>query len=442
MTARAVHVAAVAVATAGWIGLALSAQLVADPTEFMSVPEGWRPPAAALAIWALGLIGLASASWNPLAGLVVLFLFEYAVPRYTLQYQLMLQLHLPELTALLTLAGWLVWRRQTAEPWPSGGRAVWWLLAALILWAGISAAAAALSGDVWHPARTQHPLRYLVAAVAFIVAATCLRRPIQFAIGGLVLGACVLLRALLTPGGVRLDGDLGALVAVAAPLSVAALLLGGPAVRVCAGLAAASLVGILTLTRNRGGVVGLAAAGVALLALAPSWRTRALAVLALAAALALPLSHQEYRGRFEELWAGGVRSGSAGERLDLWDTAGRMVRDHPWSGVGPGNFPSRVQLYRPDLARLGAHNTVIAMFAETGVIGGTLFVLLFGSGLVLAARTAWLDDGWRATAAMAVGGALVGYLGAGMFVGRQTQIVAYVLLGAVVALRSRYSTQP
>jgi O-antigen ligase len=99
-----------------------------------------------------------------------------------------------------------------------------------------------------------------------------------------------------------------------------------------------------------------------------------------------------------------------------------------------------VRAYDKGLGRLGAHNTVVAMFAETGWVGGTLFVALFVAGFAGAAATAWRGEGWRAPAAVAAGAALAGYLGAGMFVGRQTQVVAYALLGAVVALQSRYST--
>jgi O-antigen ligase len=117
-----------------------------------------------------------------------------------------------------------------------------------------------------------------------------------------------------------------------------------------------------------------------------------------------------------------------------------MLHDHPLAGVGPGNFPSRVRAYDKGLGRRGAHNTVVAMFAETGWVGGTLFVALFVAGFAGAAATAWRGKAWRAPAAVAAGAALAGYLGAGMFVGRQTQVVAYALLGAVVALQSRYST--
>jgi hypothetical protein len=441
MTGQRAHAVAVVLSAAVLTGLMLTVQATADPTEFIRAPADWSPSSSIVGVCCLGLLAIAAASYQPLVGVLIIFAFEYGVPRYTPEYQFMLQLRIPEVAAALTLSGWLVWRRQQGLAWPPI-RVLEWGMAALVGWVIVSAIVAALSNQPWQPSRTQHPSRFGVAAIAFLVSAHGLRSQGHFVWAAFALGGCVLVRALLTPGGVTLDGDVGALVAIATPLLAIPLVIGRITTRTLATLVTAGLLIVLALTRNRGGAVGLAAAGLALVILAPSWRLRALAVIPLALALLVPLTNQQYAARFAELVAGGVRVGSAGERLMIWEAADQMIADHPVTGVGPGNFAARVGSYRPGLARMGPHNTVLAMFAETGIVGGTIFVLLFGAALFLAASTAWWTKGWTAVAAMAIGSALVGYLVAGMFVGRQTQVVGYVLLGAVSALKSRYSTGP
>lgn len=440
MSARHLHLTGVVIAAILWLGLAWTTPFVRDPTEYISVQAGWRPSAVMFVIWAVGLASLALTSRQPLTGIATLFLFEYGVPRYTADYQFMLQLRLPELAAAFTFAGWLIWRRERGAAWLPDRPLLPGLMAALLVWVALSAIAAATSGEVWQPSRTQHPLRFAVAAIAFFVCAHCLRTRVQLAAGIAAFWGAVATRVLLTPGGIGLDGDLGALVAVAAPLAVFPVVAGGWWLRSMALASTGGLLAVLAATRNRGGAVGLTLAALSFVVLAPTWRWRLLALGPIVLALAVPFTSSEYRARFDDLLSRGVRTGSAGERLELWEAAGRMLHDHPLAGVGPGNFPSRVRAYDKGLGRRGAHNTVVAMFAETGWVGGTLFVALFVAGFAGAAATAWRGKAWRAPAAVAAGAALAGYLGAGMFVGRQTQVVAYALLGAVVALQSRYST--
>lgn len=78
---------------------------------------------------------------------------------------------------------------------------------------------------------------------------------------------------------------------------------------------------------------------------------------------------------------------SNSERVLLWKSAWNMFRDHPLLGVGPGNF---VEVYRPYYIspdakepELGhAHNNFMQMLAETGIIGLSAFVYMFGYILV------------------------------------------------------------
>jgi len=190
---------------------------------------------------------------------------------------------------------------------------------------------------------------------------------------------------------------------------------------------AAVLIGAsIVLSLSRGAWLGVAlACGIMLAAASP--RTRRLLV-PLAAALLLLFSLAslgvlpavladrlgivaEYFGPFDvrraevtpENWA-------IVERMAHWQAAWDMFRDHPWLGVGPGNYATAYEEYfLPGwLEPLGhAHNYYLNLAAETGVVGlaGYLLVLALGFRAAvqgLAARTAF----WRAVA-LGVLGSLV-----------------------------------
>ena len=75
-------------------------------------------------------------------------------------------------------------------------------------------------------------------------------------------------------------------------------------------------------------------------------------------------------------------------RLTIWETAGRMIIDRPWTGIGAGMFAAIYDRYstRPDDPyRTGgsfghvfhAHNVYISITAETGVIGLLGIIIAF-----------------------------------------------------------------
>jgi O-antigen ligase len=85
-------------------------------------------------------------------------------------------------------------------------------------------------------------------------------------------------------------------------------------------------------------------------------------------------------------------------RTDLWAVGIRMVEAHPIGGVGGGNFvvssihylledpgaikQSRYIVDHPEVA----HNTFLQVSAETGLVGGGLFTLLFVNSFLYALR--------------------------------------------------------
>ena len=68
------------------------------------------------------------------------------------------------------------------------------------------------------------------------------------------------------------------------------------------------------------------------------------------------------------------------ERLAHWQVAFAMMRDHPWLGVGFGNYGAYYEQYRLLywVNALGhAHNYYLNIFAETGVIGLGTYLLMW-----------------------------------------------------------------
>ena len=65
---------------------------------------------------------------------------------------------------------------------------------------------------------------------------------------------------------------------------------------------------------------------------------------------------------------------SSENRIEQWHAAARMVKAHPFLGVGPFEAAGEMRNYG-GIRGLAIHNTIIQAFAETGIPGGILFVL-------------------------------------------------------------------
>ena len=53
-----------------------------------------------------------------------------------------------------------------------------------------------------------------------------------------------------------------------------------------------------------------------------------------------------------------------------------MFRDHPFTGVGLGRYPREMGAYGGGRTPENAHNFFLQQFAETGLLGGALFIAL------------------------------------------------------------------
>jgi O-antigen ligase len=97
------------------------------------------------------------------------------------------------------------------------------------------------------------------------------------------------------------------------------------------------------------------------------------------------------------------------ERLGHWQAGAAMFSDHPWLGVGIGNYPAAYPAYaRPHFYdALGhAHNIYLNFLAETGILGAGAFALFWLAALWLAWRRTRRTHGYEAALAVGVLGTL------------------------------------
>lgn len=84
-----------------------------------------------------------------------------------------------------------------------------------------------------------------------------------------------------------------------------------------------------------------------------------------------------------------IAGGTLGDRLPIWRAGWRVLADHPVAGVGLGGFPEAVARHLTYASV--AHNTVLSVLVELGVVGGALFLAALASVLLGAWRGAARD---------------------------------------------------
>jgi O-antigen ligase len=98
------------------------------------------------------------------------------------------------------------------------------------------------------------------------------------------------------------------------------------------------------------------------------------------------------------------------ERMAHWQSAVEMWADHPWLGVGIGNYATAYPRYALPLWPLPlghAHNYYLNMGAEAGMLGLLSYLLLWGSALALSWQATRRATGWCWGVALGVLGVLV-----------------------------------
>jgi putative inorganic carbon (HCO3(-)) transporter len=213
----------------------------------------------------------------------------------------------------------------------------------------------------------------------------------------------------------------------ALPLALAiALLLARDSLGRWAQAATALLAAGVLLSFSRGAWLGVGCAAAVMLAVASARSRRwlvplgaALLLFAVVGALGLlPASIAErinvvaeYFGPFDvrnvdlnsENW-------SVVERMAHWQAAWYMFLDHPWLGIGPGNYSTAYeQYYLPGwLEPLGhAHNYYLNLAAELGLIGLSAYLLVLALAIRAAIRGLRATDPFWRTVALGTLGSLV-----------------------------------
>ena len=156
----------------------------------------------------------------------------------------------------------------------------------------------------------------------------------------------------------------------------------------------AALLGVAVdgATQSRGGWLGMAiGVGVVIWLLGGLVRLggTVVALVVLASVLASPIGASVgarlSEGSFAIDGSGEVttQNFAVRERLAHWEAGVRMAVEHPWLGVGAGNFNAEfrdaTQVWRFRIPRGHAHNAYIQAAAQTGLLGLTAYLVLVGS---------------------------------------------------------------
>jgi putative inorganic carbon (HCO3(-)) transporter len=340
----------------------------------------------------------------------------------------------------------------------------------LIAYAVVAFAGWSLASILWaeDPGSTKGAAVRLVqgAILLFIVfSAVRVRRHLLWVLWAFVLGA--VLSALIGLGGATAAEDIGPASktirlagGIGDPNELAAIIV--PAIVIAVGLVAVTRtllprfvlfasIGILALalfwTQSRGGLVAMGATAIIGPALAGSARPRMIAVVLSIGALAVTyftlLAPPEQLTRVTSFDAGGGTG-----RPDLWAISIEMFRDHPYVGVGAGNFVDVEPRYATrdiDLRRVdlivdtpkGAHNTYLHTITELGIVGMALLATVLVSCLLVCFRTARAvertGDLELGLLGRAIGIGIIGMLAAFTFISAAHREQLWLLLGLAVA---------
>jgi len=142
-------------------------------------------------------------------------------------------------------------------------------------------------------------------------------------------------------------------------------------------LVAVLVAAVLVMTRSRGGMVSAVLAAAASLAilrhrrrLARHWRK---AILTVAGAFLVGAGAVAAYGLAKD----SLPTTTMTFRWHYWSASAQIIRDHPFLGVGPGNFPAAYLQYRRPQAEEEVktpHNVLLHAAVQFGLPGGALYV--------------------------------------------------------------------
>jgi putative inorganic carbon (HCO3(-)) transporter len=210
-----------------------------------------------------------------------------------------------------------------------------------------------------------------------------------------------------------------------------------------------SMLGVLVLTKSRGGWV--AGGVVVLVVLVRRWRVLLWLIPVALGALTGLAWWGDLPSLIDALGSVDALSGWEG-RVELWSRALCMIQDFPFTGIGAGTFDVVVDalyplfLAGPDVEIPHAHNLLLQVGVDLGIPGLVGFVAIVLLALWSAVESAgfYRRAGREALAALAWAGmaSLVGMLvhglvDAAIWVGGRSAFVPWAVIGAIVALGNR-----
>jgi O-antigen ligase len=121
----------------------------------------------------------------------------------------------------------------------------------------------------------------------------------------------------------------------------------------------------------------------------------------------------------------------------IWQTDLRVIRDHPWFGVGLGVFPFIVHRWAVEDPRAAwipqgtpPHSLFLDMGAEVGILGAVAFLYIPITGIFWALRR---QDLWRNGAIAAMVGMMVAEVRDNILIGFHMALGFILILAMLVA---------
>lgn len=152
----------------------------------------------------------------------------------------------------------------------------------------------------------------------------------------------------------------------------------GGSFRIFAGIGAAAMLLAVFLSFSRGGYLGIITGLIlfsAIILHRTGWLMNALAVFALFAVTIFIFNFGAISQRFISIF--NLKEGSNAERIKNWKEAVEIIKDHPLIGVGLGSYAATIEPTVGERSSIYAHNIFLDIAAETGILNGLIFLLLF-----------------------------------------------------------------
>ncbi|WP_354697399.1 hypothetical protein DSM112329_03024 [Paraconexibacter sp. AEG42_29] len=252
-------------------------------------------------------------------------------------------------------------------------------------------------------------------------------------------------------GGLGSPNALGMLLGLTVPIQIV-LALRAPTLELRilgAGCAALALAG-MALSVSRGAFIGLAAAFLVLAFWDPFRRTLLIAVPLLITLTIVGSNPATPIGsNVVDRLSGTTQNASSNPRLDLWRKTPAIIEDHPFFGIGALEFTHYAPQYDLE-TREGipnhAHNLLLTMTAETGVVGLAAFLFMYAAVARALLAVIRLGSGLERGFAFALAASFVAFFVNGILdyaLGAAPLAAAFfVLVGCAVGLRVNLDSGP